>query len=153
MKIYIAGKITGLPETEALERFLGAENLLMHCGHTPLNPMKMVKETLINRDADIFGPYCRGDHKYLLGRYQRKPHKHAACLRCGRPSEWPYGEELSAAIRILLTQAEGVYFLDNYRDSRGAMIERYIAQTLEMPMFFKTEDIPLGCDWPEPKER
>jgi len=112
-KIYIAGKITGLPETEALERFLGAENLLMHCGHTPLNPMRLVNQTP------------------------------------GRE----YGEYLADALQIMLTQAEAVYFLDNWADSKGARIERSIAGHLEMPMYHQGEDIPLGCDWPEPKER
>ena len=113
MKIYIAGKITGLAETEAYERFLGAENLLMHCGHTPLNPMRMVDQTP------------------------------------GRE----YGEYLADALQIMLTQAEAVYFLDNAIESRGARIECYIATELEMPMFYEGQDIPLGCDWPEPKER
>lgn len=113
MRVYLAGKISGLDEAEAYERFLGAENLLMHCGHTPLNPMRLVDQTP------------------------------------GRE----YGEQLADALQIMLTQAEAVYFLDNWRDSRGAFIEWTIAGTLEMPMYFKTEDIPLGCDWPEPKER
>ena len=113
-KIYIAGKISNLPETEAYERFLGAENLLMHCGHTPLNPMRMVDQTP------------------------------------GRE----YGEYLADAIQILLTQAEAVYFLDNWRDgSDGAAIEHFIASRRRMPMYHEGEDIPLGCDWPEPKGR
>lgn len=85
----------------------------MHCGHTPLNPMRMVDQTP------------------------------------GRE----YGEYLVDALQIMLTQAEAVYFLDNAHDSKGARIERFIAAELKMPQYFKTEDIPLGCDWPEPKER
>ena len=64
-----------------------------------------------------------------------------------------YGEQLADALTVLLTQAEGVYFLDNYRDSRGAMIERYIAKTLEIPMYFTAESLPIGSDWPEVREQ
>jgi len=38
MKVYIAGKITGLPELEAMINFLNAECKLKGEGHTPLNP-------------------------------------------------------------------------------------------------------------------
>lgn len=43
MKIYIAGKITGI-EAEAYELFLQAENAICHAGHVPLNPMKRVDQ-------------------------------------------------------------------------------------------------------------
>lgn len=40
MKIYIAGKITGLVYEEALRQFAEAERLLAELGHDPVNPMK-----------------------------------------------------------------------------------------------------------------
>lgn len=40
MKIYIAGKITGLDYDEAFKAFENAENTLKARGHDPVNPMK-----------------------------------------------------------------------------------------------------------------
>lgn len=40
MKIYIAGKITGLVYEDALRAFAEAELLLTSLGHEPVNPMK-----------------------------------------------------------------------------------------------------------------
>lgn len=40
MKIYIAGKISGLPYDEVRERFNGAEDLLIELGFEVLNPVK-----------------------------------------------------------------------------------------------------------------
>lgn len=39
MKIYIAGKITGLPKTIAAKKFAEAETLIKRTGHRPINPM------------------------------------------------------------------------------------------------------------------
>jgi len=44
MKIYIAGKITGLASEEAYELFDSAENVIAIAGHKPLNPMKLVDQ-------------------------------------------------------------------------------------------------------------
>lgn len=40
MKVYISGKITGLPITEAEERFKDAEELISALNLTPVNPLK-----------------------------------------------------------------------------------------------------------------
>lgn len=40
MKVYISGKITGLPITEAEERFKDAEELITALNLTPVNPLK-----------------------------------------------------------------------------------------------------------------
>lgn len=104
MKIYIAGKITGLDPEDALAEFERAENLVLIAGHTPLNPMRLVEQAE------------------------------------GRE----YGEQLADALTILLTQAEAVFFLPDWRDSRGATIERFIAKTLNIPMYFAADAIPLN---------
>lgn len=44
MKIYIAGKITGLEYETAYNNFEFAEVHLEHLGHEPVNPMKKVSE-------------------------------------------------------------------------------------------------------------
>ena len=46
MKIYIAGKITGLDEDVAFAEFEAAEGLIASLGHEPLNPMKLVDQSL-----------------------------------------------------------------------------------------------------------
>lgn len=45
MKIYIAGKITGLDHDEAFAAFEEAERQIIAAGHEPLNPMKLVDQT------------------------------------------------------------------------------------------------------------
>ena len=40
LKLYIAGKITGLVYDEALRKFAEAEAHLKRAGHEPINPMK-----------------------------------------------------------------------------------------------------------------
>lgn len=47
MKVYISGRISGLPLDTARENFKKAEELLISCGYTPVNPM----EKGLNADA------------------------------------------------------------------------------------------------------
>ncbi len=44
MKIYIAGKITGMDEAVAFAEFEAAEEMIAGLGHEPLNPMKLVDQ-------------------------------------------------------------------------------------------------------------
>lgn len=62
-----------------------------------------------------------------------------------------YGEQLADALRVLLTQAEGVYFLDNWQVSKGATIEHFIASMLSIPQYYQPDELPIGSDWPEVK--
>jgi nucleoside 2-deoxyribosyltransferase len=41
-KIYIAGKISGLPQQEVIEKFAGLQSNLEHCGFEVLNPLEIV---------------------------------------------------------------------------------------------------------------
>lgn len=45
MKIYIAGKITGLDYETAYDLFEVAENVIFKYGHVPLNPMTLVDQS------------------------------------------------------------------------------------------------------------
>lgn len=56
MKIYIAGKISGLPYDEVRERFNGAEDLLTKLGFEVLNPVK----NCLDQDTSWNGHLCRG---------------------------------------------------------------------------------------------
>ncbi len=44
MKIYIAGKITGLDTEEAARRFKASAHRVRAAGHEPVNPMEKVSE-------------------------------------------------------------------------------------------------------------
>ena len=103
-RIYIAGKITGMDETDAYESFVAAENVIRKAGHEPLNPMRLVDQTP------------------------------------GRT----YNEYLFDALRVLMFDAEAVYFLDNWIDSKGARIEFEIAKELEMAIYTSFDEIPVA---------
>jgi alkyl sulfatase BDS1-like metallo-beta-lactamase superfamily hydrolase len=45
VKIYLAGKITGLDPKEAERLFAEAEAAITKAGHTPLNPLALVDQT------------------------------------------------------------------------------------------------------------
>lgn len=113
MKLYIAGKISGLDYEEAESAFMFAETVIEKHGHTPLNPMKLV-------DQDEGREY----EEYLLD-----------------------------ALRVMILDCEGVYFLANWQDSFGARIEHAIAREMKMPIFYAASDLPIGSDWPEPMEK
>lgn len=101
MKIYTAGKISGLDEDEAFRLFEEAERLLIVAGHTPLNPMRLVDQTE------------------------------------GRE----YEEYLLDALRVMLVDAEALYMLENWHDSRGARIEYLIARELGKPIYHAGEHL------------
>ncbi len=109
MKIYIAGKISGLDEDVAARSFEAAAAFLVKAGHEPLNPMELVEK--------------------VEGR------------------EW--AEYMLEDMAIILTMAEGVYMLANWRDSPGARIEHAVAVEMKMPIFYEASSLPVGCDRPE----
>jgi hypothetical protein len=92
MKIYIAGKFTGLDYNKAYSLFAKAEKQLLTAGHDPVNPLKHIS-------------------------------KHA---------QW------EAAMKVCLTllmECQGIFLLDNWKDSPGAMLEFYIASRLRYEIF------------------
>jgi len=64
-----------------------------------------------------------------------------------------YMEQLLDALRIVTSEAEGVYFMSNWHDSWGAIKELEFAKHESIPVYFEGSELPTGCDWPEPKER
>lgn len=142
MRIYIAGKITDLDYEEAESKFMWAEMLLEKAGHTPLNPLKLVDQTTGR---------CQCGH--VPGRHPR-----GICIRFGCDCDLfveaprPYNECLADALKVMLTEADGVYFLDNWHESIGAQIEAQIAIRLKMPIYYAASDLPIGSDWPERAE-
>jgi hypothetical protein len=58
--VYISGRITGLPESEAIENFNKAETALLEKGYTVVNPIK------INHDHDkTWESYMKEDIKAM----------------------------------------------------------------------------------------
>lgn len=104
MKLYIAGKITGLVYEDALKAFSDAEQVIRDLGHEPVNPMR-------ENGLD-------GDGK-----------------------EYPWADYMKRDIPVLLA-CDGIFLLRNWRDSKGACLEAYIAEALGMTVL--TE--PLKCD-------
>lgn len=91
MKIYIAGRITGLNYEEVVRDFARAEAELMRCEQTPVNPLREVDQS--------------------PGR------KYEDCLR--------------DALKVLLT-CDAIYLLPNWKESKGARLEKHIADELGM---------------------
>ncbi len=87
-KIYISGKISQLPESEALELFEQAEKVCIEMGYEPVNPMKL------NHDHDkSWEMYMREDIRGMM-------------------------------------DCEAIYMLSNWSFSKGAAIEKKLAEDL-----------------------
>lgn len=65
MKVYIAGKITGLVYEDALRLFADAENAVKQLGYEPCNPMK---ENGLDGDGNEYpwATYMKRDIPHLL---------------------------------------------------------------------------------------
>lgn len=55
-----------------------------------------------------------------------------------------YNEYLLDALKVMMLEADAVYFLDNAAESKGARIERFIATELGMPQSFSFDEIPVA---------
>lgn len=97
MKIYIAGKITGLELVDAQAKFTKAESLLRACGHESVNPMAKVSKRFGYSWAD----YMKEDIPLLL-----------AC--------------------------DAIYLLPDWGESKGARLEKIIAEELGMELIYET---------------
>jgi len=68
MKVFISGRVTGLPYDQVKKKFTTAETVILNAGHEPLNPLDHVPEGTTPRDAmKILLPLlCECDAIYLL---------------------------------------------------------------------------------------
>lgn len=96
MKVYIAGKVSGLPIIDVTQKFGAAQKLLESEGFEVINPLTVVSE--------------KGD---------------------GWKTKWPEAMKLCIAE---LMKADAVYLLPCWVDSKGAKIERLIAQNIGIPI-------------------
>lgn len=102
MKIYLAGKITGLCPMAAAEWFAAAERHVEGFGHTALNPLKLVDQS----------------------------------------EDRQYEEYLIDALRVVLEQADALFMLANWRNSKGARAEHALAEIFDKPIFYAASEIP-----------
>lgn len=115
MRIYISGKITGLPPEIVSETFtLGeqdAEERYKHLTHTGMN-------------IEIVNP-IKLDHSYAKSLEEK-----------GFTQEQVWHIYMSKCIEALLT-CNAVYMLKNWGDSRGARIEYAIAKELGLTIEYE----------------
>ena len=95
MKIYIAGKITGLPDAEYTALFAAASAHAKHLGHTPLNPVEL-------------------------------------CAHLPAGSTWE--QYMAICIKAIHNEAEAIWLLSNWTDSRGAQLEVEIGKLKGIPV-------------------
>lgn len=99
MKVYISGKITGLPINEVKIAFASAAEHLKSRGHDPINP-----------------------------------------LDNGLSDDMPWEKHMLEDIKMLFG-CQAIYLLSTWYDSRGARIEKMIAETLGLKIMFEKSSI------------
>lgn len=103
MKIYIAGKISGLNYSDAFAKFANAAVLLRRLGHEPVNPMEV-------NGLD------------------------------GNGKEYPWAEYMKRDIPVLLG-CDAIYLLPCWVSSKGACLEKYIADELGMLIIYESKPV------------
>lgn len=94
MRIYISGKITGLPIEEAKAKFAATEKYITWLGHEAVNPMAHVPEVPDKTWADY----------------------------------------MAEAVKLLLS-CQGIWLIHDWKDSKGARIEKAIVGILGLNIF------------------
>ena len=102
MKLYIAGKITGLNPLAVEENFCRAARYVEGFGHEALNPVEMFPV----RD------------------------------------DWTWEYYMAEDVKVILMQADGLFMLSNWRESRGARAEHAFADALGKKIFYQASVIP-----------
>jgi hypothetical protein len=97
MRVYISGKITGLPFQEVESKFYRAETYLVGLGYNVVNP-----------------------------------------VRNGLPQSASWEKHMLTDIDLLF-DCDAIYLLRDWLDSKGAMIEKHIAEVTGKQMFYETK--------------
>lgn len=92
MKVYLAGKVTGLPMGEVFAKFGQAEFWLKEQGHTVVNPLRLCS------------------------------------------NHWSWERCMRVCIQAMM-DCEGVCLLPDWNESKGAMVEHYVATMLGLKIF------------------
>lgn len=92
MKVYIAGKITGLDYEEAESYFMFASTVLEKAGHTPINPLDKVSEqegkSWVEYMCEDMAFVLTADALYMLSNWQDSKGarvEHAVARELGLP--------------------------------------------------------------------
>ena len=104
MKVYISGPMTGIPDNNR-DEFSRMASLLQAKGHEPVNPHDIIPTRRIKMTAGYIEEHIK-DPKYL--------------------------DYLKADIAELMT-CDAYVLLDGWGDSRGARIEKCLADDLSIP--------------------
>lgn len=100
VKLYISGKITGIDPESCEKKFLEAERRLKKLGYEVYNPFDEIKQARMRRRA-VF--------KTELD---------------------DYNKIMALNIYNLLWECDGVALLPDWKDSKGARIEKYVAEEM-----------------------
>ena len=101
-RIYLAGKITNLPEADVAKKFQDAETIYTQLGFQVINPYKLIKE-----DGLHVGTW----------------------------------ESIMKICLIMMLACDGVVLLHDWKESKGAMLERELALKLNIPVYYPEETI------------
>ena len=105
-KIYIAGKVSGEPIRDVAIKFAKAYSEIDKLGFIPINPVELVQNYFI---------------------------KNFAFQTLTEDEEWKIA--MQVCIKELV-ECDGVLLLPGNLESRGATIERQLAQGLDIPTFY-----------------
>ncbi len=112
MRVYIAGKVTGLPWAEVTAKFGQAQVELERRGFTVINPLAVVS------------------------------HHHGITPKAHRLLDTPWEWCMRWCLRALM-DSDAVVLLPCWTHSRGATLERYVAASLNIPIYEGIDDADL----------
>ena len=104
-KVYIAGKVSGLPFLDVVEKFKKAYYEIEALGFEAVNPVPIVQQYL---------------------------HDNPEYLECTEAQIWKLAMKL--CIKALM-DCDAIVLLPDWADSKGARFEHEIAENLDMPIF------------------
>jgi hypothetical protein len=106
MKIYIAGKISGLDPTECYDSFCRVAQLFERMGAEVVNPAELINSG----------------------------------------QEYSWADAMRISLKKML-ECDMVALMPNWRDSRGACLEYYLAKQFDMPVVFLPEPVDDNLKW------
>ncbi len=115
MKLYIAGKVSGMPYAEVTAKFGMAQKELEARGYTVVNPLAVVS------------------------------HQHGITPKADSMLKTPWEWCMRWCLRALM-DCDGVVLLPCWTDSRGATLERYVAGSLQIPIYEGVKDPALPAN-------
>lgn len=115
MKVYISGQITGLTHDEYTDLFGRAEAFLQNEGHEPVNPLKVL--ACAEEECSQTGE-TKPDGSYL--------HHYSCYMKYDL---------------LALLECDGIAMLPNWVASKGADIEKTVAEVCGLQVFFFDHDL------------